>query len=820
MLDPHIQIDLPPWQVHPNEAQAEFLALLAPRKALRLEPISLCLHGDLKAGPTYACYTSVWMQRQTQVDWRVLPLANPGPAWDWTNILMGQGYNPYIVTGEHQYVAVVVRKGGPDSFVKLDQSLSELPGLNDYFRTIMFYPAWAEICRGADDQPRIHYVLARQPGGVPFVHWNILAYDRLDYYDAMARGFVRPDMISMVDVPRTPFGQRYPLYCVLYRDEHVDGLYVRVGLSLAGLEAELTQIKDWGLMPIRIHARGAPGQPQAFNLIAARAEGPRPRYMHVSVPAGTKASPWKRVWRGGDTAKATKLLRLGSSGLVDEGASGAGIGISTGPAVDVGASGGVGISPKSPFAPIDNWVINYMKAHNVRVASLAIGYQGRLAYTRAFTRAEADYPIATPRTIMRVGSLSKVITCLAALRLWDMMRWPIQQLFAVDPQNNIAALLGYPEPADPRFKSRSVAHLLTHTAQFADGWLRDANDQPVDNGFADLGGVTFAIANWLSFKRTNYNQPAPVPWRLRGEDYLEYIFSDPGPEGTGWFQPGKDVPQLVMPGNVVSYSGISILLLAELVRKKLRPDGLREHGRVVREQKNFFFHRLGLPVPGARETLTNSYAAPYDYSEARYHPQTPTIVNSLAVEDVIITPGASIGFPAGHVDPDKACPGTYEAWDFPWGLPTGGWAMSASELVKIFSSLDITEGQPGSLFAQPGMNVQARQIRAGTGRSFAFYHPVWSYSGGRVAMHYGETGGMDALAYRRQDRVVVALITNFNDNNGPYNNFNFEQFPVGPTNFSDTCDIVFNAMTAADWPTQDLFPNVGIVTPTDVDFSL
>ena len=65
----------------------------------------------------------------------------------------------------------------------------------------------------------------------------------------------------------------------------------------------------------------------------------------------------------------------------------------------------------------DALIRQFMSAHAIRALSLAIARKGVLVAQRAFTWAEDPYPITRPQTVMRMASVTKILTCAAIDRL-------------------------------------------------------------------------------------------------------------------------------------------------------------------------------------------------------------------------------------------------------------------------------------------------------------------------------------------------------------------------------------------------------------------
>lgn len=67
--------------------------------------------------------------------------------------------------------------------------------------------------------------------------------------------------------------------------------------------------------------------------------------------------------------------------------------------------------------PVDDWMLDRMRASGARHAQLAIVRGTEVTFARAYTFAERGYPVATLDHALRLGSVSKAIVALALLRL-------------------------------------------------------------------------------------------------------------------------------------------------------------------------------------------------------------------------------------------------------------------------------------------------------------------------------------------------------------------------------------------------------------------
>ena len=132
-------------------------------------------------------------------------------------------------------------------------------------------------------------------------------------------------------------------------------------------------------------------------------------------------------------------------------------------------------APNAPpgFEPIENQFLAFMQAHNLPGASLAIARNGRLVLARGygFADAELGQPVL-PTSTFRFGSIGKVITAIAVLKLVEEGKLNLDTpVFAL--LSDIHPLSG--ELGDARVSRITVRNLLTHSG----GWDASISGDPV-----------------------------------------------------------------------------------------------------------------------------------------------------------------------------------------------------------------------------------------------------------------------------------------------------------------------------------------------------
>ena len=116
---------------------------------------------------------------------------------------------------------------------------------------------------------------------------------------------------------------------------------------------------------------------------------------------------------------------------------------------------------------LDDQMVAFVKKHDIPGAALAIGFRGKIVYSRGFGYADrgAKEP-AAPDALFRIASISKPITAVAILRLVDQGKLRLD-----DPVLKYLPAEWKPPAGwkrDPRWERITIRHLLQHRG----GWDR------------------------------------------------------------------------------------------------------------------------------------------------------------------------------------------------------------------------------------------------------------------------------------------------------------------------------------------------------------
>lgn len=113
------------------------------------------------------------------------------------------------------------------------------------------------------------------------------------------------------------------------------------------------------------------------------------------------------------------------------------------------------------LAVFDETMIQFMNDHDVPAAQLAVAWQGRLVYSRAFSN-EAEYAPDT-RTLFRLASVSKPLTATLIHRAHQDGLLSVND--TIDQYLDLTTLTGG-GPVDPRLSGVTIRNLLEHLGGF------------------------------------------------------------------------------------------------------------------------------------------------------------------------------------------------------------------------------------------------------------------------------------------------------------------------------------------------------------------
>ncbi|MCC6691313.1 MAG: serine hydrolase [Bacteroidia bacterium] len=191
------------------------------------------------------------------------------------------------------------------------------------------------------------------------------------------------------------------------------------------------------------------------------------------------------------------------------------------------------------LAAFDNAMLNLISTYNVPGAQLAITYHGRLVYNRGFGFANtATLDSVYPSSIFRVASISKTITAVACMRLFE--NGLLQLDAKVFGKNGILNDSIYQDILDKRDTNITVRMLLQHTG----GWNRDISGDIMFNsyniattlGLPSLPSTSDVIRYALKYKNLDFTPGSQYQYsnfgfcvlgriieKITGQTYESYI---------------------------------------------------------------------------------------------------------------------------------------------------------------------------------------------------------------------------------------------------------------------------------------------------------
>jgi CubicO group peptidase (beta-lactamase class C family) len=215
---------------------------------------------------------------------------------------------------------------------------------------------------------------------------------------------------------------------------------------------------------------------------------------------------------------------------------------------------------------LDALVEARMQTAQVPGAAVAVVKGGRVVLSRAwgFADVEQQKP-ATPDTLFQLASVSKTVTSVALMQLYD------QHRFALD--DDIDAQLPYPV-RNPHFPSVPITYrmLLSHTSSIEDSNQVDAHtvtgDSPIAldtflKGYLTAGGTYYDAANWsstnqpgasYSYANAGMALAGDLVEILSGQNLQDYcqanLFAPLGMTQSSWFLAGLDPQEIAVPYTV------------------------------------------------------------------------------------------------------------------------------------------------------------------------------------------------------------------------------------------------------------------------------
>ncbi|MBL8175157.1 MAG: serine hydrolase [Bryobacterales bacterium] len=320
-----------------------------------------------------------------------------------------------------------------------------------------------------------------------------------------------------------------------FTDTQTGGWMAHHGLTAAGFDSLNSSYAAQGMIPLSVHGGGNPADP---------------RYAAVWVASET---PQTREWKVDGTAVVS-------------------------------------------LANLDSIMKQNMQDYGVRGAALAIVYQRRLVYWKAYTLAESGYPQVKRDTLFRVASLSKPITAVGTLRMTAAKNLPMT--------TTVQSILGIKGPQgqspDPRWYQIDFGDLLRHEG----GWDPAKSGDPM---FRD---------GWVAGMTTG-DLPVTIPQIHSAHSTVMLDNS---------------------PGTTYAYSNFGYSLLGGAIAKQMAVS----YPQAI---KNLVFTPMGITKSKIGES-----AMPLTMGEARYHDSDLEVTGSVFSNTQPLAPAAYGGWNQKNLD--------------------------------------------------------------------------------------------------------------------------------------------------------------------------
>lgn len=108
----------------------------------------------------------------------------------------------------------------------------------------------------------------------------------------------------------------------------------------------------------------------------------------------------------------------------------------------------------------DEWIIAAMNEHTLPGLGVGIVHGGESVYARGFGLAEIERETpVTPKTVFRVGSITKTMTAIGLMQLWEQGKFDLE-----DPVDDYLGSCRIEQPDSTAAPPITFRHLLTHTS--------------------------------------------------------------------------------------------------------------------------------------------------------------------------------------------------------------------------------------------------------------------------------------------------------------------------------------------------------------------
>ncbi len=172
------------------------------------------------------------------------------------------------------------------------------------------------------------------------------------------------------------------------------------------------------------------------------------------------------------------------------------------------------------YALIESEMTSFMETNGVRAGQLTVSKNGVVEYERAFTYAEAGYPITQTASLFRLASVSKAFVEAAVQTLFDQKK--------LTPSTLVFPRLGFKNPGDARSQTITVQQLLDHTGGYDDSVVPDpvfSMRQIALDLNLTVPITALQFVEWVYSQPLQFNPGARYAYSNTGYAILSYLVS-------------------------------------------------------------------------------------------------------------------------------------------------------------------------------------------------------------------------------------------------------------------------------------------------------
>jgi len=390
----------PAFYAYHGVANAEHQAHIDKCSVQGYRMISLSVYGD----PDRALYAAVWVRRNGP-EWKAIHNVDAAGYQSFFDKWTPSGYAPVLISAtgpsHNALFAAVFERDVNGPWVARYGMLRGAPGNEGTFENENADAAnqrmilrSVAVYGGREDQ---RYAAVWHSNPV-YVKWHVHSSDSASHYQMVFDGETKlPGYDLAAYRPAFVAVSRDLAYCSLFKDDAVGPWVMRNGMTGIEYQAELDHQVANGFYPISVQGGASTANPIYAAIFA------------------TQDAPLSREWTVAGEAV-------------------------------------------SELTELDQIMRRFMQANGVRAAQLAVGRDGIIIFSRAYTWAEPGYRITESFTRFLLAGCSKIFLEAAVQSLYDDNK--------LKPPTAVYPLLGFSDPLDTRSDSITIQQLLDSSAGY------------------------------------------------------------------------------------------------------------------------------------------------------------------------------------------------------------------------------------------------------------------------------------------------------------------------------------------------------------------